>query len=167
MKVKVQQLSGTACMPTKAHDSDAGWDVYADEDININPGETVRISTGIAIQLPDELNTEDEVGVSLVWDRGSMGSKGIHRLAGVVDWAYTGEVFICLTNLNISAILESLCVHGPVVASKAYLENTYIIEKGDKIAQILIQKVVKCDLEIVDELLETDRGEKCLGSSGK
>lgn len=172
MQLSVKRLSETAKLPTKAYPSDAGWDVYADEDVTILPGQTVKVSTGIAVQLPPILDSGYETVANLVWDRGSLGSKGIHRLAGVADFAFAGELFIVLTNLNVYNVLNILALYagdqeGVDRFHDVMEEYSYIIKKGDKIAQVLTQKILKCDIVEVDELVETDRGAKCLGSSGR
>lgn len=166
MILKVKRLTPTAKLPTKAHDSDAGWDVYADEDVEIRPGETVKVKTGIAVQVePGE--TAHETIAHLIWDRSSLGSKGIHRLAGVVDLDFSGQLLVCLTNLN---IFDSLGNNITVQADNSWIHtstlNTYSIKKGDKIAQVLTQRVLKVNITEVDSLSETDRGEKGFGSSG-
>lgn len=161
MEMLVKRLSETAIIPTKAHPGDAGWDLYADKDVLIAPGETVVIPTGIAIQ-PLNGETSHETIVNLVWDRSSLGSKGIHRLAGVIDIGYNGEVFVCLTNLCIAPVLFGL-EKKPI--QSLMLEHSFHINRGDKIAQMVTQKVVKSRFVIVDNLSETDRGTKCLGSS--
>lgn len=166
MILKVKRLTPTAKLPTKAHDSDAGWDVYADEDVEIRPGETVKVKTGIAVQVePGE--TAHETIAHLIWDRSSLGSKGIHRLAGCVDVGYNSEILICLTNLNIFK-----CLNGSSIIRQdgswipATEEYMFSIKKGDKIAQVLTQRVLKVNITEVDSLEETDRGEKGFGSSG-
>lgn len=170
MKLNVKRLSSTAKLPTKAYESDAGWDVYADEDVEIRPGETVKISTGIAVQLDEGLDHGWETPVNLVWDRGSVGSKGVHRLAGVADYLYNSHLFICLTNLNTLPLIETLALYaGSPECFARYQdtleETTYIIKRGDKIAQVLTQKVSKVTITEVNELRDTDRGANCLGSS--
>lgn len=170
MELKVKRLTDTAKLPTKAHNSDAGWDVYADEDIEIRPGETVKVKTGIAVQV-DPGETSHETIAHLIWDRSSLGSKGIHRLAGVADLAYTGELVICLTNLNTFPYFNSLrmFLKDPQQAAE-YLELdlktfTYQIKRGDKIAQVLTQRVCKVHIMEVDSLEKTERGSKGFGSS--
>lgn len=172
MQLFVKRLTKTAQLPNKAHPSDAGFDVFADADVDIRPGETIKIPTGIAIQLPEDFHTKFETVASLVWDRGSLGSKGISHTAGTIDFAFNGAIFICLTNLNVYPILEHLALNEVGGGfDKTFFDvidnNTYHIKRGDKIAQILIQKILKVDVVEVDELRETDRGAKCLGSSGK
>lgn len=145
MEIKVKKLTDTAIVPTKSRKTDAGYDLYADEDKAIYPEETKLISTGIAFAIPDGY-------AGLIWDRSGLGSKGIHRHAGVVDSSYRGEVKVCLSN--------SLSGHHSA-------ENIYFISKGDRIAQILFQKVPHFDLVETEELDDTDRGSSGFGSSGK
>ena len=136
---EVKKLTDSSQVPTKGHLNDAGWDLYADESIKLWPEETKLISTGIAISLPKGF-------VGLIWDRSSMGVKGIHRHAGVVDCEYRGEVKVCLHNTT---------------------KGLYHIEKGDKIAQILIQETPDLILQQVDELSRTVRDTGGFGSTGK
>ena len=90
----------------------------------------------------------------LIWDRSGLGSKGIHRHAGVVDSSYRGEVKVALSNSHSGGVSD-------------YLDNTYFITKGDRIAQILFQKVPHFELVETEELADTDRGSSGFGSSGR
>jgi len=139
--VEVQKLRRDAKIPTKTNVTDAGFDLYVStkEEIVLNPKETKLISTGIAMALPRGY-------AGLIWDRSSMGVKGIHRFAGVVDSGYRGEIKVCLYNSN---------------------DRPYSINSGDRIAQILIQKVDSFYLREVIDLNKTDRGSGGFGSSGK
>lgn len=139
--IEVQKLDPNATIPTRANSTDAGYDLYAQIDSSstiINPKEIKLISTGIAMAIPRGY-------AGLIWDRSSMGVKGIHRFAGVVDSGYRGEVKVCLYNSN---------------------DRPYLLNSGDRIAQILIQKVNDFYLREVDNLNETDRGSGGFGSSG-
>lgn len=84
--------------------------------------------------------------VALVWDKSSIGGKGIKTLGGVLDAGYRGEIFITVHNLQ---------------------DEAYTFEAGHKLAQVLIQKVELLDVEEVEELSETKRGEGRFGSTGK
>ena len=139
--IEVQKLKQNAIIPTKANLTDAGFDLYVctEKEIILNPKESKLIPTGIAMALP-----RNHAG--LIWDRSSMGVKGIHRFAGVVDSGYRGEIKVCLYNSN---------------------DRPYTINSGDRIAQILIQKVDNFYLREVVDLNETDRGSGGFGSSGK
>ena len=139
--IEVQRLKQNATIPTKANLTDAGFDLYVctEKEIILNPKESKLIPTGIAMALP-------RTHAGLIWDRSSMGVKGIHRFAGVVDSGYRGEIKVCLYNSN---------------------DRPYTINSGDRIAQILIQKVDNFYLREVVDLNETDRGSGGFGSSGK
>jgi dUTP pyrophosphatase len=136
---EVKKLTDSSQVPSKGHPDDAGWDLYADESFKLWPEETKLISTGIAMSLPKGF-------VGLIWDRSSIGVKGIHRYAGVIDCGYRGEVKVCLHNTT---------------------KGLYHIEKGDRIAQILIQEAPNFRIHIVDELDSTNRGDGGFGSTGK
>ncbi len=136
---EVKKLTDSSQVPTKGHLSDAGWDLYANENVKLWPEETKLISTGVAIQLPKGF-------VGLIWDRSSMGVKGIHRHAGVIDCGYRGEVKVCLHNTT---------------------GELYHIKKGDRIAQMLIQEAPNFRMHIVHELNSTSRGNEGFGSTGR
>lgn len=144
--IKVKKLTSTATIPTKSRKTDAGYDLYSDEDIALYPEDTKLISTGIAFAIPDGY-------AGLIWDRSGLGTKGIHRHAGVVDSSYRGEVKVALYNARAGHI--------------DFTDNMYFISRGDRIAQILFQKVPHFDLVETEELDDTDRGSSGFGSSGK
>ena len=132
-------LHDSAKNPTKGHIDDAGWDLYSSETVSIPAGATVLVSTGVAMAIPKSY-------VGLIWDRSSMGVKGVHRHAGVIDSGYRGEVKVCLHNTT---------------------KETYHVERGDRIAQLLIQEVPVFRQNVVDELDTTNRGDGGFGSTGK
>tara|TARA_A100001515_G_scaffold104649_1_gene85341 strand:+ start:105 stop:530 length:426 start_codon:yes stop_codon:yes gene_type:complete len=134
-----KMLYDSSRVPTKGHMDDAGWDLYSFETVSIPAGATVLVSTGIAMAIPKGY-------VGLIWDRSSMGVKGIHRHAGVIDSGYRGEVKVCLHNTT---------------------KEPYHIEKGDRIAQMLIQEAPTFIQHVVHELDSTDRGDGGFGSTGK
>ena len=137
--VKVKKLSNNSTIPTRTNITDAGWDLYADEDMDLWPEETKLISTGIAMSLPKHF-------VGLIWDRSSVGVKGVHRHAGVIDSNYRGEVKVCLHNTS---------------------GDLHKIKRGDRIAQLLIQEIPIFRLHEVEELDSTERGSGGFGSTGK
>ena len=140
MEIKVQRLNSEAIIPTKANLSDAGWDLYAAEDAIIDPSARELRSTGVAIAVPEGF-------VGLIWDRSSMAAKrGVHRFAGVIDSGYRGEIKVCLWNAS-----DRYCV----------------VNRGERIAQILFQQVPPFTLIEVFSLDDTDRGRGGFGSSGK
>ena len=132
-------LHDSAKNPTKGHVNDAGWDLYSSETVSIPAGATVLISTGIAMAIPKHY-------VGLIWDRSSMGVKGVHRHAGVIDSGYRGEVKVCLHNTT---------------------KEAYHVERGDRIAQLLIQEVPVFRQHTVNEIDSTNRGNAGFGSTGK
>ena len=136
---RVKKLSPDAKLPSKDNPEDAGIDVYTNESYTLQPGERRAFSTGIAAEFPAGY-------VALFWDRSGLGSKGIHRLAGVIDSGYRGEWKVVLINLT---------------------NEPYEIKAGDKIVQCIIQKFEPVDIVEVDELEESARGEKGFGSSGR
>jgi dUTP pyrophosphatase len=119
-----------------------GFDLYANENAVIRPGETVKIKTGVKAQPSPGY-------FFLVRDRSSMGSKGLVVTAGVIDNAYRGELIVCLCNTN-----------------QGWDDLTYTINKGDKIAQMILLPSYVVE-ETVGKVGESDRGEKGFGSSGK
>ncbi|MFH1353716.1 MAG: dUTP diphosphatase [bacterium] len=136
---KVKKLSPDARLPTKENPADAGVDIYTNESYTLQPGERHMFSTGMAVEFPEGY-------VALFWDRSGLGSKGIHRLAGVVDSGYRGEWKVVLLNTT---------------------DESYEVKKGDKIVQCLLQKFEPVKIEEVEVLSETARAEAGFGSSGR
>lgn len=144
MKLKIKRMRDGALMPKRATAESAGLDLSAflDQDTVINPGEIVKIPTGIAIGL--------EVGtVGLVYPRSGLSSKYGITLAncvGVIDSDYRGEIIVGLIN---------------------QLDTPFIVQPGDRIAQLIIMPVMTPDIEEVEELTPTRRGTGGFGSTGK
>ena len=140
MKLKIKKLSQEAKLPGYAHPGDAGMDLYSCEDCTIKSGELKSIKTGIAMEIPLGF-------VGLIWDKSSISSQnGIHRLAGVIDSGYRGEIIVVLANLG---------------------RQDFEIKKNQKIAQMLIQKVERMQIEEESELSDSSRGKNGFGSTGK
>ena len=139
MKIQVKKLHTDAKIPKFALEGDAGLDLYSVADAILKPGQRISCPTGIAIKIPDGY-------VGLIWDKGGPSHKfGIKTLGGVFDSNYVGEYQIGMINLS---------------------QEDFKIEKGQKIAQVLIQKIEHPEIEEVDELEETIRGESRFGSTG-
>ncbi len=140
MKIKIKKLHAESKVPFYATEGDAGLDLFSDENLVLKPGERQGIKTGISIELP--------LGyVGLVWDKSGISFKsGIKVMGGVMDAGYRGEYMVCLANLS---------------------EEDFHIEKGKKIAQLLIQKVEHPEIEEASELSETERGEGGFGHTGE
>ena len=140
MILKIKKLHVDAILPKYATKDDAGMDLFAIENIELAPMERGQIGVGIAMEIPEGY-------VGLVWDKSGLSHKfGIKTLGGVIDSSYRGESIIGVINLG---------------------TEPYTFEKGHKIAQMLIQKIEHLDVVEVDNLSESDRGEKGFGSTGK
>tara|TARA_Y100000361_G_scaffold121093_1_gene112911 strand:+ start:467 stop:994 length:528 start_codon:yes stop_codon:yes gene_type:complete len=138
--LNVKKLHENATVPTKANRSDAGYDLYALEGAIIDKHCHKLIKTGIAMEIPDGY-------VGLIWPRSGLSYKhGLDVFAGVIDSSYRGDIGVILYNSQYS---------------------NYNLEKGDRIAQILFQKVEDFDLNLVENLDDTKRGTGGFGSSGK
>lgn len=138
-RLRIKKLEDSAVLPKKANESDAGYDLYSIEDKTIEPNQRMMIRTGISMAIPNNY-------VGLIWPRSGLAVKhGIDVLAGVVDSGYRGEVCVVLQN------------HG---------HQPYKISSGDRIAQILFQKIEFFQLEEVENLEEADRGDSGFGSTG-
>ncbi len=139
MKLEVKKLHDKARLPAFAHASDAGMDLCASETITILPGERAQIPTGIAFAIPEGF-------VGLIWDKSGISQKnGLKSLGGVIDAGYRGEVFVGLYNTS---------------------DTAHAFNVGDKVAQILIQKIEQPEIIEVTELGQTERGEGAFGSTG-
>lgn len=140
MQLKFKKLHPDAIAPSFAHATDAGLDLCAVAGVTIAPGERVSIPTGLAFEIP--------VGyVGLIWDKSGLSHKGgLKSLGGVVDAGYRGEVFVGLLNAG---------------------QEPYSFAVGDKVGQILIQKIEQPTLVEATELTPADRGEGAFGSTGK
>ena len=147
-ELRIKKLTNTAQAPFKAHDHDAGFDLYADEDVSIKVGGTVLVSAGIAMEIPKGF-------VGLIWDRSSMGVKGIHRFAGVIDSGYRGEVKVCLSNFS----------YG--LKDWPHYHVQYGLKRGDRIAQLVVQQIPLMRVIEVEELEDSSRACGGFGSSGK
>ena len=140
MELKVKRHTDTAKLPEQALQGDLGYDVFADEDKWIEPGGFKLVSTGISVH-----NSSYKYGF-IIKDRSSIAMKGLFTHAGVIDAGYTGEIKVLFHNNSATAIK---------------------LEKGDKIAQLVPQPVVNFEVEEVEELFETRRGNNGFGSTGK
>ena len=134
----VQAKTMTATIPTKAHTTDLGYDLYADGDYTVDAGETVVVSTGIGVGFPPGWG-------AFVMDRSSVATKlKLVVVGGVIDEAYTGTIHVPLVNNN---------------------KFTVTIAHGTKLAQLIPIQTTVFDIVQVSELNVTDRGDKGFGSS--
>jgi len=137
--LKVKPIALGAEIPFYNYKSDVGFDLRANETVKLFPGEQKAVKTGLVFEIP-------EAHVGLIRDRAGIVQKmGVHTTAGTFDPGFRGEVSIILVNLS---------------------EETQYIETGMRIAQMIIIPVIKPKIIEVEELSETERGEKSFGSTG-
>lgn len=141
LKVRIMKNHDDAKLPDMAHEGDAGFDVYSVEDTVLHPGERKLIDTGLKMALPSGYEAQVRPKSGLAVNYGVT----VLNTPGTIDAGYRGPVKVILFN-----------------ASK----QQYTVEKGKKIAQIVINKVECPDIEIVTSLDETGRGEGGFGSTG-
>lgn len=139
MQLKIKKLTPEAIIPQAQRPGDAGLDLYSVEDYKLKPSERHTFKTGIALEIPIDY-------VGLVWDRSGLAAKhGLTSLAGVIDSNYRGEILITILNTS---------------------NEIYNVKKGDRIAQLLIQKYENVEFVETEELSESVRGANWSGSSG-
>ena len=165
MKINFKKLSDTAIAPTKGHYNDAGFDLFADADITLAYGETRAINTNIALELPDGYMADVRPRSGLTRDT------ALRVQYGTVDAGYRGGIGIICDNVDnlykVKTIDNKLhaIITGDQDAILTY--NTAIeIKRGDKIAQLVIQRIPDVELIEADELNETARGAGGFGSTG-
>lgn len=140
MELQIKLLNEDATLPTKAHDTDSGFDLYASKELTIKPGETVIVPTGVAVKFP------------LLWGgmirpRSGMTAKTKLRVqTGTIDNDYTGEIGIIVDNIG---------------------QDEIKIDKGLKLAQMVLEHIPLVDVKVIDELEHGVRGEKGYGSTGE
>lgn len=139
MKIKLDE---GARMPTRAHSTDAGLDIYARESRIVPAHGSVKFDTGVHIELPKGT-------AGFLKSKSGLNVKYGITSEGVIDVGFTGSLVVKLFN------------HSDV---------DYLVEKGDKISQLVIMPILTPELELVqstDEFNKSDRGDNGFGSSGK
>jgi dUTP pyrophosphatase len=137
MKMKVK-LDPGAIMPTRAHETDAGLDLYSPERIVIFAGSRESIDTGVHVAIPEGY-------VGMITSKSGLMASGI-TCRGTIDCGYTGSIRAVLYNNGYERV---------------------VIEKGQKITQLVILPIITPELELVDDLEATERGNGGFGSTGK
>lgn len=143
MDLKVSLLKDGATLPTRVHEGDAGLDLYACEPAHIGPGERWSVDTGIAIEVPEGY-------AGFVLPRSGLArNHGISLVnaPGLIDSGYRGEVCVLLLNTDPA--------------------ETFRIEPGERIAQLVIVPIASAEPVEVSALSESVRGEGGFGSSGR
>jgi dUTP pyrophosphatase len=143
MELRFVRLREEAILPKRAHDGDAGVDLYADEPAHLGPGERWSVGTGVSVEIP-------EGNAGLVLPRSGLASE--HGIAlvnapGLIDSGYRGEIRVLLLNTDPAEV--------------------YRVKPGDRIAQLLLIPVIAAEPVEVERLTETARGEGGFGSSGR
>lgn len=142
MNLRIARLDERARVPTRAHDGDAGLDLYALEDAVLAPGERASVPTGIAVEIPP-----GQAG--LVLPRSGLAARhgiSVVNAPGLIDSGYRGEVRVVLLNTD--------------------REQPFELSSGDRIAQLVLVRVELPTLVEVDSLTDSDRGVGGFGSSG-
>lgn len=143
VKVNLKKLNKNAIVPTRGSVSSAGYDLYAclESSVEIKPGETVKIPTGLAIEVPEGY-------VGLIFARSGLSiNKNIApaNKVGVCDSDYRGEYIVALKNGG---------------------DSTYVVKNGDRVAQLVVVPFLDVEFKEVENLTETKRGENGFGSTG-
>jgi dUTP pyrophosphatase len=138
MELKVKRVHPGAKLPVQGHAGDAGLDLFSARDVEIPAGDLRAVPTGIQVAIPKGY-------AGLIWDKSGISLKGVHRMAGVIDAGYRGEIQVVLVNL------------GPA---------PFPIKAGMKIAQLLIQPVSEITVVESETLDDTPRGDNGFGSTG-
>lgn len=184
VKIKIQNVREVNAVPIYAHETDAGMDIRAAEDVNIPPGCTVVVPTGIAVAIPKGYEIQ-------VRARSGYSAKTKLRIAnspGTIDSGYRGEIGVIIDNISKDYIWgvddrpHRILPHILYDISGKYIGSTmlpnvnenandgyYQIKKGDRIAQLVLCRIEKVDLILCDDvsLIDGDgRGTNGYGSSG-
>ncbi|MDX6636088.1 MAG: dUTP pyrophosphatase [Solirubrobacterales bacterium] len=143
MELSVAKLKDEAVMPTRAHEGDAGLDLYACEAAHIGPGERWSVGTGVAVEIP-------EGHAGLVLPRSGLARDhgiGLVNAPGLIDSGYRGELRVLLLNTDPA--------------------ETFRVEPGERIAQLLLTPIATPAPVEVASLGDSARGEGGFGSSGR
>lgn len=139
--LKVVKLEKEARIPARSNSTDAGADLFSTEGVMVHPGERKTVCTGIAMEIPEGF-------YGRIAPRSGLAAKhGIDVLAGVVDSSYRGEIKVVLFNTD--------------------KYNTFHVEKGDRIAQLIIESHFNLPFVECESLGDSSRGSGGFGSTGK
>lgn len=141
MKLSIRRVDPAAQMPTYAHPGDAGMDVRSIEELTLEPGARALVHTGLVFQLPPDAEAQVRPRSGLALKHGVT----VLNSPGTIDAGYRGEVGVILVNLG---------------------QQPFRIEKGMKIAQVVVSRVEQAEIVDVQETDETDRGSGGFGSTG-
>ena len=165
-QVGFKRLTPDAAIPTKAHPTDSGFDLVASADVIIEPGATIVVPTGIAAQLPAGYE-------ATVRPRSGVTAKTKLRVQlGTIDNGYGGEIGVIVDNISNAPDLKARKVRtiaGEIIPSYARglrRFDTYLIRKGDRIAQLVITRLPDVEAVEVFGVEDSARGTQGFGSSG-
>lgn len=161
MQLGFKKLDPKARLPRYAHEGDAGMDVFALEDTDLRYGRPTLVRTGIAAEIPDGYEIQ-------VRPRSGMAVKGITvwNSPGTVDSKYRGE--ICVVMMFMKHFDKIISEESSVaITAQDAMASDYRINKGDKIAQLVLSPVTFADIKEVHSLSDTDRGTAGFGSTGR
>lgn len=141
IEIPVRRLRDAAVLPQQAYEGDAGMDLVACEDVELGPGERATVPTGIAVEIPEGY-------AGFVQPRSGLASRhgiGVVNSPGLIDSGYRGEISVVLLNTDRT--------------------EPFTVERGTRIAQLVIAPVASVRLVEVDELPASERGSRGFGSS--
>lgn len=139
MQIKIKRLHEDAKLPRYAHPGDVGLDLFSLETYTVQPGEKKIFYVGFAMEF--------DIGYAgIIKDKGSISHMGLHTVGGVFDAGYRGEYNVALVNLS---------------------QQPVTLEKGQKIAQLVIFPVAIADIIETETLSDSARGDGKFGSTGK
>ena len=142
VQISIKRLDPELPLPSYAHPGDAGADLYSAEDLTLDPGERALVATGIALALP-------EGHVALVHPRSGLAARhgiSVVNAPGTIDAGYRGEVKVCLVNTD--------------------PREPFAVRRGDRIAQLVIQRFETAAFVETEDLPDSARGAGGYGSTG-
>jgi dUTP pyrophosphatase len=164
VKIRFLKRDSKARVPVQAKKGDAGYDLFATKMVKIRPFERIVVPTGLSVEIPEGYygRIAPRSGLAV--------KKGLDVMAGVIDSGYRDEIGVVLINLNTLDFLAFILNKIPAAhafASMFGVPGEHIIQEGDKIAQLIIEKCHEVQWqEVVTELSNSDRGEAGFGSTG-
>jgi dUTP pyrophosphatase len=163
--LRVKLLDPRARPPTVAHaGSDLGFDLYALEDVVLEPGVMTRVRTGVAVEGPEGYGF-------VLGDRSSMAARGVTYAGGRIDAGYRGEILVCLVNVNqpVYSLREQRDTAGVLRGVTLEKSDAAVrLSRGDKIIQMTpLRAWTEWPVLVVESLRESQRAARGFGSTGR
>lgn len=136
--MKVKRFKKTTQMPVKSHLPDVGLDIFTPKEFWLRPLETITVGLELAVSIPEGF-------AGMLVPRSSITEKGLIVQTAVIDPDYTGEIHLIITNCS---------------------NDVQHIEEGQRVCSLVVYSVLNARIEEVEEMTETERNTKGLGSSG-